>query len=213
MRTIQRTSILLSSVVTGLLSTAAIVGCDVESEPRSATLELDLTRHGIDEVVVEDEGTYALVDVDGHEVGQLARDVDGERVSLSIELRGAAASLSWAPDGEGDAECEPAADVPPGGDPIAACSTELTIAAAITEADGFDVPGFAATEDVGFRSACETINTWVWGHNACQSCYNEAYSQAAYVGHQGGSCSSYGPTTSCSHTFCSGGSQMEMLES
>jgi hypothetical protein len=193
-------------VVAGLLAAAALVACDAEQAPRSAILELDLSRHGIDEIVAEEDGRYALVGGDGEALGQLERELDDGHVALSIELQGAAASLSWTPDGNGHVECEPVMAGQPGDDPIAPCSTELTVAAEIAEAEGLDVPGFTpVAADVGFRRACETVTTWVWGVNDCDGCYDAAAADSSYGNHQGGSCSSSLIATNCTHTFCSDG--------
>lgn len=208
------TSLLLPSALTALVaSTALIGGCDVEPAERSAALDLDFSRHGIDEIVADanEPGSYLLIGSDGEAVGRVDREGAGGSVALAIELDGAYAELAWGPDQDGNIECRPAA-APTSSDPIAPCSESLTIAAEIAEADGVDVPGYTPMGDEpAFRMACETISTWVWGHANCQGCYTAAANGSTYSNHQSGSCDAGGgPWTNCTHTFCSSEQQLEM---
>lgn len=208
------TSLLLPSALAALVaSTALLGGCDVEPADRSAALDLDLTRYGIDEVVADEDqaGRYLLIGFDGEAMGRVDHEVADDGVALAIELDGAYAELAWGSDEDDHVECRPATGHA-STDPIAPCSEGLTIAAEIAEADGTDVPGYTPTGDEpAFRMACDTISTWVWGVANCQGCYNEALAGTSYSSHEGGSCTGgAGPWTSCTHTFCSGEQQLEM---
>jgi hypothetical protein len=203
------TSLLLPSALAALVASTALTGgCDVEPADRSATLDLDLTRYGIDEVVADEgeAGGYLLIGFDGEAVGRVDHEVADDGVELSVELDGAYAELAWGSDEDDRIECRPAADHA-STDPIAPCSDGLTIAAEIAEADGTDVPGYTPTGDEpAFRMACDTVTTWVWGIGSCQACYNAAQAGTDYTSHDGGSCTGgVGPWTNCTHRFCGGG--------
>ncbi|MCH9680493.1 MAG: hypothetical protein K0V04_03585 [Deltaproteobacteria bacterium] len=197
-----------SCLLLGTALLAMSVGaCDA---PSATALELDLSHHGVDQVLSDRDGHHQLLDADGHPIGAVERTATDHGTAISVALRGSEAAMQWSDDDDGQIECQPAVDWATD-DPIAGCSTALTIASEIAEAEGVDVPGYTAAEaPLAFRLGCVTISTWVWGHAACSACYKEAKSQTTYPNHDGGTCDGgSGPWTNCTHTFCGGGFQPE----
>lgn len=192
MRKIHRTIFVLTAV-------ASLGACDAPADTVPRSLDVDLQRFGIDEVVAVD-GDYQLLDADGVEIGIARGDVDTTDVTLHIELAEQEASLVWS---EQDLEAACYQD----GSSLAAeagvdsCASAITVAARIAEAEGSTPP---IEGDDEFRQApgggCTTVSTWVGG-SSCASCRNEA--DLALPGTiVGGTCSSGWFYTTCQYTAC-----------
>ena len=198
-----RTAIRMSMMCGALLGALIGPGCDNEdTDARAGTV--DLSRYGVGAVEAEADGAYRLLDELGQEIGRVDRAVEGSAVAISVEFAGHSAELAWS-SGDASVACD--------ADPVALgdCAEGLNIAAELAEADGIDVPAFTASEGDGvdFRMACETISTWVSG-GSCSACLSAAQDVATSgYSHDNGSCSS-GLWTTCTHTFCGGGSEQQL---
>ena len=198
------------------LALAAIVaggGCEAQ-DAGAEPLGVDLARFGVDQVIAAGpDSSYLLLDADGKDIGRVAHEVDGDAVALDVEFDGAHSRFTWSDDGA-SLQC---ADGPrlvagPGlpaveGDVMAGCRDAFDVAALVAVADGVEVPGFTAAPEVDFRMACETIST---GGDNCAACRNNAYAQSAYSEYNGGSCTQGWFSASCTHTYCSGGSEQQL---
>ncbi len=182
------------TIFMGLAMTAcAATACDRDGGTPVEGLEL--RAHGVAQVIAVDEGAYDLLDDEGRVIGAVDRDEQDGEVELEVELRGQHAGLRWSGD-EAAAWCDDDTSH------LQTCAPGLTVAATVAEYEGDDVPAFTPqSPDPGFRTACETIDAWVWG-NDCGGCFDEALSDSQYIYYVGGSCNSGYTYTSCSHTFC-----------
>lgn len=199
-----RTTIRMSMMCGALLAALIGPGCDAEdTEARAGTV--DLSRYGVGAVEAEADGAYRLLDELGQEIGRVDRAVEGSAVAISVEFAGHSAELAWS-----SADASVACDADPTA--LGDCAEGLNIAAELAEADGIDVPAFTASADDGvdFRVACETISTWVGG-GSCSGCLAAAQDVATSgYAHDSGSCSAGGFYTTCTHTFCGGGSEQQL---
>lgn len=179
-----------------------VAACD-EAAPRS--LEVNLERYGIAEVLADGDDAYRLIGEDGVELGVVNRTEAASGAGMEFEFADHEGSLAWTAD-DGEAICDGVESE------VTACAEGLTVAAAVLESDGVDVPGFeiAGQTDHAFRNACTTVSTWIWAPGSCGQCLAEAQKAAPGMTHDSGTCSLGLLWISCTHTFC-GGSEMEML--
>jgi hypothetical protein len=181
-----------------LIAAAALGACDEAGDTSSRSLDVDLQRFGIDQVLAGD-GEYELLDAEGVRIGTARGRVEATDVTLQIELADQAAALSWSPQ-DLDAACIDDGGTLASDDGVDACASAVTVAARIAEAEG-STPPFA--DDDEFRLApggCTTVSTWVGG-SSCSSCRQEA--ELALPGTiVGGTCSSGWIYTTCQYTSC-----------
>lgn len=200
MKTNRNTTFSLSLLLTSALG--IVSACD-DASPR--TLDLSLERYGIAEVEADGEDAYRLISDDGVEVGTVQRTANASGAGLAFEFAEHKGSLEWTA-GEGTAVCDGVESK------VTECAEGLTIASAVLESDGVDVPGFDPTSQAAheFREACSTVSTWIWAPGSCAQCLAEAQKGAPGLSHDSGSCSLGVAWISCTHTFC-GGAEMELL--
>lgn len=207
----------LSSLLVAVL---AVGGCDAAAD----AVDPALARHGLEQAVVEPdaEGSYRLLDDDGHSPGLVELEGDDGAGRLTIELDGERSTLRWSEEGA-SLQCSDGPAVAAGDGrerPLDLVSDEcmdaLYLAGALAEAEGIDVPGYGAPtglegEGPEARSACETVNTH---GSTCNECRNKAIAASVYSEHTSGSCTAGWFDVTCSHTFCSGGggTQIEVIE-
>jgi hypothetical protein len=219
----------LSRLLCGALSFSAalaVAGCDAEPAPdaASADMRIDLTRHGVHEVVAVDGG-YDLLDAGGQEVGRVALHDDGAAGQLDVSLHAHSAEVDWtdagaamrcdggAPTtisagGHGSSDAQPTT-----GDDLRVCDDALLVGFEVARAAGLTAPwDNEAANDVSFRN-CQTVSTWVGG-SSCSACASAAgLGRGAGWEWSGGSCDSGTIYTTCSHTYCASNSEAALEQS
>jgi hypothetical protein len=193
----------------------AIAGCDPApaTDVAGAAERIDLTRHGVHEIVAVDGG-YDLLDADGLAVGRVALHDDGAAGQLDVSLHARTAEVDWT-DAEAAMRCDGGAPTTisagehgwadaqqTAGDDLKACDDALLVGFEVARAAGLTAPwDYEAANDVSFRN-CQTISTWVGG-SSCSSCASAAaLDRGPGWTWSGGSCDSGTIYTTCSHTYC-----------
>ncbi|MBX7078761.1 MAG: hypothetical protein K1X88_06190 [Nannocystaceae bacterium] len=177
-----------------------LVACD--SAP-AQTLDLDLARFGV--VTVEKHGdAFALLGEDGDAVGRVEHRRERGHDVLDVELDGAVSRFEWNDAGEQlGLVCEDGTEM------TDTCADGLDVGARVLASEGFEVPGLeVAPDELEFRSACEVVSTTAIN---CEVCLSRATTYATYSVWDGGSCTQGWLWASCTHTFCSRSSEMEMM--
>ena len=215
--------LLLCTLAAGSLGLA----CDAAapSEPELRAVEtLDLSRFGIDAVVVEGDG-FALLGPDGDAVGHVALDDARGIADLAVQLDGREASVSWT-DAQAALRCDGGELVvasadgdawqPDGDGELApsACDDALAVGFEIATAAGV-APPWADGYEQGdrFRMApgpntqygvCSTVSTWVGGSSCwnCAQAAHDAFGRGPGWVETSSTCSSGTLWTSCSATYC-----------
>lgn len=204
----------------------AVAGCDAEPTPdaSSAAERIDLTRHGVHEIVAADGG-YDLLDADGQAVGRVELHDDGAAGQLDVSLHARTAEVDWS-DAEVALRCDGGAPTtisvgghgssdaqPTDGDDLRACDEALLVGFEVARAAGLTPPwDNEAANDISFRN-CQTVSTWVGG-SSCSACASAAaLDRGPGWTWSGGSCDSGTIYTTCSHTYCIGNSEVPVAES
>ena len=207
-----------------IVGVLAIAGCDPAPDASSAATRIDLTRHGVHEIVAADGG-YDLLDAGGQEVGRVVLHDDDAAGQLDVSLHARSAEVDWT-DAGAAMRCDGGAPTTisagghgsfdaqqTAGDDLQACDDALLVGFEVARAAGLTPPWDNETaDDVSFRANCQTISTWVGG-SSCSACANAAaLDRGPGWVWSSGSCDSGSIYTTCSHTYCAPNSEIAMAE-
>lgn len=183
--------------------TLAITLAACDGPPEAEMLDIDFNRFGV--VSVEEDGDgFALLANDGRTIGRVEHQRLDGRTVLDVELAGLASKFEWDDDGQQvGLACDDG-----GAEMTETCADSLDLGTSVLASAGVEIPGLEVEQSDEFRSACEVVSTVAIN---CNVCLSRATTYASYDVWDGGSCTQGWLYASCSHTFCSRGSEFELL--